>query len=679
MLSRLVAVDPDRPGVGLSLLGEDGGTVWSGVLDDVLFVSTGRPWRRCRPGLRLQRVIMNPERIVITGGLGELAVELVLRAESHRLALDLTWTNPGASPVEDCAVGVQLTVGAPGSRVTVPQVIQHDNPSADPARTVPHSGRGGFVTGEDRLPIPAVCVEPEDGHYVMIIGRPDPAVDEDGRVRYDTLGAESATMIAASGVIMFDGQADLDYVHKAKTAPHPRGYRTVEPGGTISRRLLLEWGRLPAPGRGFSALTRTGRELYPAPPADPDGRSAAIALKASALDARWYEDGPVAGYLKFPAWGEPRNRTNGKRRPDRDFSYGWTGQCLRLAWCDAVLGLRDHRPDRIERCRRVIDFFVSESGDRCPRPALHRLCPRRPAVDRRQPRRHRLIFARAYGESLCDLADVIELFRDHDLPVPESWVEAVITGAEFVSERLLGGLVPLGWTPAGEPVPATPSAAGIPAAHAIAAAHRLSGRPEFLTRARELGDAYRALPGPAFERPYSHATLDAACEDKEAGLYWLRFCLELFDLTGVRRYLDWADEAAEWLLGWVYHWSPRFDADSTLARRGFTAAGWPGVSVQNHHLDVFFPTHDLWRLGRLTGKDHFRAWAEGIDTALRQGICERPGDWGFDVVGEQGEAFFVTDWQERGAANTWNPSWVIALPLWHALLLEQEERRASGR
>jgi hypothetical protein len=37
------------------------------------------------------------------------------------------------------------------------------------------------------------------------------------------------------------------------------------------------------------------------------------------------------------------------------------------------------------------------------------------------------------------------------------------------------------------------------------------------------------------------------------------------------------------------------------------------------------------------------------------------------VVGEQGEAFFQTHWQRRGHSNTWNPSWVIAVPLANAL------------
>lgn len=679
MLNDLVSVDPVRPGVGLRLIDAAGGAAWEGVIGELLILSVGRPWRRTRPGLDQAQVIDDGDRILITGRSGQLSVELDLRAAGSRLAVEARWTNDGTEPIVDCTVGLQWPAGRPGSRVTIPQVIQHDNPSADPERTVPHVGRGGFVTGADRLPIPAVCVEPSDGRYLMIIDRPEARVETDGRVGYDTLGAvagtEPAAILALSGVIMFDGAPDVDYVHKATTAPNPRGYRTLEPGAAITRKLLLEWGDLPRPGRGFVALARAGRSFASPPAADPAGRPTMISLKAEALDARSFCDGEVAGYLKFPAWGEPRKeRPGGKQRPAHDFSYGWTGQCLRLAWCDAALGLRDDRPERIDRARRVIDFYLA--GSAAPAPGLR--YTGYVHDDRSWIGAHRdgseMIFARAYGESLCDVADSVRLLDDHGLPVPDSWTAAVITGAEFVATHLAGGLVPLGWSPEGVPVPAEPCAAGIPAAQTLAAAFRLTGRDDFLRTVRQLGEAYEALPGPAFERPYSHSTLDAACEDKEAGLYLLRFWLELFDLTGERGYLGRAVEVADWLLTWVYHWSPRFDAGTVLADRGFTALGWPGVSVQNHHLDVFFPTYELWRLGRLTGHDHFRAWAEGIDTALRQGICERPGDWGFDVVGEQGEAFFVADWQQRGASNTWNPSWVIALPLWNALRLEQECR-----
>ncbi|MFC7625917.1 hypothetical protein [Microlunatus sp. GCM10028923] len=676
MLNGLIELDPERPGIGLRLLGEDG-PIWDGVVGDLLIMSTGRPWRRTRRGLTSAAVRDEGARVVITGRLEPIAVEIVLRSIGGRLAVELRWTNDGPDPVDDLVVGVQWPAGPPNSRITIPQVIQHDNPSADPDRTVPHVSRGGYVTGVDRLPIPAVCVEPSDGRYLMIIDEPDAEQDPDGRVSYGTLGAvagtEPAAIIALSGSIMFDGVPDLDYVHKSTTAANPRGYRTLAPGGTITRKLLVEGGELPRPGRGFVALARAGRSLGPAPEAEPAGRGTMIDLKAAALDARAFSDGPVAGYLKFPAWGEPRNeRPGGKRRPAHDFSYGWTGQCLRLAWCDAALGLRDARPDRLERARRVIDFYLDGSAA----PAAGLRYTGYVHDDRAWIGAHRrgteLIFARAHGESLCDIADTVRLLADHGLEAPASWTEAVITGAEFVAGSLAHGLVPLGWTPEGVPVSAEPCAAGIPAAQAVAAAYRLSGRGEFLELARDLGERYQALPGPSFERPYSHSTLDAACEDKEAGLYLLRFWLELFDLTGDRSYLSRGEEVAEWLLTWVYHWSPRFDSGSMLDQRGFTALGWPGVSVQNHHLDVFFPTYELWRLGRLTGHDHFRVWAEGIDTALRQGICERPGDWGFDVVGEQGEAFFVTDWQQRGAGNTWNPSWVIALPLWNALLLERE-------
>ena len=43
-----------------------------------------------------------------------------------------------------------------------------------------------------------------------------------------------------------------------------------------------------------------------------------------------------------------------------------------------------------------------------------------------------------------------------------------------------------------------------------------------------------------FARPFSHATLDAACEDKEAGMYFFLCAYELLRRTGEDRYRDWA-------------------------------------------------------------------------------------------------------------------------------------------
>jgi hypothetical protein len=193
----------------------------------------------------------------------------------------------------------------------------------------------------------------------------------------------------------------------------------------------------------------------------------------------------------------------------------------------------------------------------------------------------------------------------------------------------------------------------------------------WLLRAEEVLGHYHRLHAATFERPFAHATLDASGEDKEAGMYFFLAAHELFRLTGRETYARWAEAAADWLLTFVYVWSPEFDEGSTFERRGFKACGWPSVSVQNHHLDVFFPTSELMEFGRATGRADYAEQADRILHAMGQGICTEPGDWGFLTPGEQGEGFFQTNWQRTGEANTWNPSWVIALPLYHALRMRK--------
>lgn len=96
---------------------------------------------------------------------------------------------------------------------------------------------------------------------------------------------------------------------------------------------------------------------------------------------------------------------------------------------------------------------------------------------------------------------------------------------------------------------------------------------------------------------------------------------------------------------------------SQFDRNAFNSIGWPGVSVQNHHVDLFFPVYELWDFGRRMGEPDFVALAERTMYAMGQGIGTEQDGWGFSVLGEQAEGFFPTDWQVRGTSNHWNPSW----------------------
>ncbi|GAA3534559.1 hypothetical protein GCM10022419_012520 [Nonomuraea rosea] len=656
-------------------------------LRGLLTASAGRPWRiePAEPGtVRLQQATVgaadaggaeSPGRaegsgaaeaggaVVVTARAGALGARLELAfTQDGLLTLTTTWRNDSDHEITDVAAGLLLPLPADDAHVTMPGVLYNGNPSSDPDRRVPRIGDrpgDGFVCEEHRLPVPAVNAAWDD-RYVSLFAHPEATRAADGTVAYGSLGvvrAPGLTVAALTGVIAFDGQPDVCYVSKAEVANEPIGYRDLAPGATITTQHTLDWGPVEARGFGFRKLV--GTQLYRDEGARPLSAEDIVRLKTNAMDARWAGD----GYLAYAGTRHRRPRT---------YLYGWTGQCLKLARCDAQLGLERDEPERVERARRAADFYVEGSATpvRGLRHGRYLLDDDRWEMFRKDDAA--FVSSRAHGETIADLAGLAVQFRDAGLDVPPAWQEAVEDAAAlFWHTRLPEGVVPLGWTPQGTPVSQMISAAGIACVQAMLGAYRLSGERVWLLRAEEVLSRYHRLHAATFERPFAHATLDASGEDKEAGMYYFLAAYEMYRLTGRELYAQWAQAAADWLLTFVYVWSPEFDAGSTFERRGFKACGWPSVSVQNHHLDVFFPASELKEFGLATGQTRYAEQADRILHALGQGICQEPGDWGFDVPGEQGEGFFQTNWQRKGEANTWNPSWVIALPLYHALRMRK--------
>ncbi|MFF4622086.1 hypothetical protein [Nonomuraea jabiensis] len=651
---KVVEVVPGEGGPEVRLRHRDAdGPHLRAPLRGLLTASTGRPWRIEHPGA--VHLAPRDEALVVTARTGPLGARLELAfTPDGLLTLTATWHNDSEHEVTDVAAGLLLPLPTGDANVTMPGVLYNGNPSSDPHRRVPRvEPGGGFVCEQDRLPIPAVNAA-WSGRYVSLFAHPAPRRDAEGKVTYDSLGvirSPGLTVAAMTGVIMFDGKPDVCYVSKAEVADDPIGYRTLAPGETITTRHTLDWGPVEPRGHGFRKLVHT-RLHHEDDGARPLGREDIVRLKAGAMDARWTGH----GYLAYEGTRHGRPRS---------YLYGWTGQCLKLALCDALLG-------RPERTRRAADFYVEGSRTRTPglRHGRYLLDDGRWETFRKDGAD--FVSSRAHGETVADLAGIALHFREAGLPVPPAWEEAVEEAAAFFwRTRLQEGIVPIGWTPGGRPFSAMVSAAGIACVQAMLGAYRLGGERVWLRRAEEVLGRYHRLHAATFERPFAHATLDASGEDKEAGMYYFLAAFELYRLTGRDLYAQWAEAAADWLLTFVYVWSPEFDAGSTFGRRGFKACGWPSVSVQNHHLDVFFPTSELMEFGLMTGRPRYAARAETILHAMGQGICREPGDWGFETPGEQGEGFFQTNWQRKGEANTWNPSWVIALPLYHALRMRR--------
>lgn len=639
--------------------------------------SAGRPWREERFRLNAARIEQQGGTLRIEADGGELFLTLELTFDTEGLLrIDTEWENRSALIIYDAAVGLEWELAVRGTEnVTIPHMIYNNNPSADPARLVPHLGLGegkGFICEEHRLPIPCVNVEwREEGgceRFLTMFSLPSYIELPDGTVHYGSIGAykrEGSVAVAAmSGVLMFNGEKDIVYVSKSKIEPYSGGYTDFAPGFALAKSYAMEWGPQKEPGRAFSQAVHRAVRLYDPQGADPLSLEELIRLKAAAMDDRWRETERAAGYVKF----NDRNSFGLVSKHGLHYMYGWTGQCLKLAWCDAFLGFDGQMRERVERCRKAVEFYLGESGTSVPglRSGAYHLSDGR--WDNFRWQQEPVISSRAFGETVSDLADIILLFRSRGEQVPASWMAALEQSVNFLLEAILpSGIFPSTWRLDGSAAETEITAAGIPCLIALIKTWQVTGVRTYLDASRACMERYYVLHAETFERPFARSTLDARCEDKEAGMFFFLAAYELFRLTGEANFRKWAEIAADWQLTYVYMWNPAYDRGTAFREHGFQAVGWPGVSVQNHHLDVFFPTFELWQFGLLIGNEMYVRLARTIFGALGQGICTEPGEWGFTVVGEQAEGFFQSNFQGRGRSNTWNPSWIISEVLHHAL------------
>ncbi|MFC5653616.1 hypothetical protein ACFPYJ_31750 [Paenibacillus solisilvae] len=653
---------------------------YAGTLDRMLICSLGKPWNDEPVRLLNPRVDSDSSAIRLSGFILQFAVTIELTFDKHHmLNVNADWTNSSGKPLSDAAVGLVFPLEArEGEKITIPHMIYNNNPSSDPERVVPKLGDNeGFVCEEHRLPIPCVNAEWTDGDdagFISLFSIPSFTETEDGAVQYGALGVlrqgGRSSLAATSGTVLFNGQKDIYYVGKSKIAPYSGGYLNVNAGRTLSKRYALDWGKLPRSGWGFREVVRKGWQLFEPKGAKPWTMDEIIRLKTNAMDDRWRSSGGAAGYVKF----NDSNDFGKLNRLPFHFLYGWTGQCLKLAWCDARIGFHLQDEERISRCEQAASFYLHGSATGVPglRSCSYELESRTWGYFTMKGKP--VVSSRAYGETISDLADIVELFREQGREVPVQWLNALREAADFfMGATLPSGIYPMGWLKDGAPNDEMVTGAGIPCVIAAAKAYKVTGDRKYLKHAEAVMERYYDLHARTFERPFARSTLDARCEDKEAGMYYFLAAYELFVLTGDSRYEEWAEVAADWLLTYVFVWNPEYDRDAPLRRRHFNAVGWPGVSVQNHHLDVFFPCYEFWRFGQMTGKTEYASIAKLMAEAMGQGICAGPGEWGFTVVGEQGEGFYQTHYHERGNSNVWNPSWVIALVLSNALRLQGEK------
>lgn len=665
----------------------------------LLSYSTGRPWNIDNINWQetCTQETMNGGRISCRDGLVGAAIDW--EWEEAQLMLNLSFENISGKELVDFAGGLLLPVekGA-DCKVTIPHVIYNDNPSADSQKIVPHVGKTageGIIVEEHRLPIPGINVEwKQDDSFPFLTLCTLPQVEQGLDREYWSLGAlreENGVCIALlTGPLMFNGMKDVVYGGRCTPLSYQGGYRTLRPGERLTKRLCLDFGLAPQ-GRGFRNLVQNGYRLLKPRSKEHETYEAMIHYKLHVSDSRFYRVGEACGYLTF---GTANSFGNLSGRPDY-FLYGWTGQNIKIAWCECLYGLEWGEQERFKRGLEVVDFYVRHGKGPAPGLMYGYYMVEEASFQGGWKTSHEPISSRILGEAMSDVLDVMLLLKEYGSAVPSSWEETLREVCAFLMEethQTQSGIYPFAWnldaTVSGQEV----NASGMPCVAVLAKAYEYFGDPVYLAYAKEKYDIYAHLHMDTFDLPFARATMDASCEDKESGIYFFLCAWNLLRLTGDEKYREWAALCADWLLTFVFFWNTGFRPGTVCARKKFETAGWPGVSVQNHHLDVFFPSYELYSFGKATGEERFEVMGRNIRNAMTQGICTKPGEWGFDLIGEQGEHYYHTNYVQsrypgvlahladwRGGNQVWNPSWITAQVLQNNLLFwkdtAQKERK----
>ncbi len=169
--------------------------------------------------------------------------------------------------------------------------------------------------------------------------------------------------------------------------------------------------------------------------------------------------------------------------------------------------------------------------------------------------------------------------------------------------------------------------------------------------------------------------IDCVAVDKETSFPFVVSGLDLYEITGDNKYLEWAIQAAYYFFSWTFQYDALYPDTSDFAKYDYYTQGGTAISAEHHAIDPWgsLLTCEFVRIWKHTGDDKWllRArmmWIQsllGITREEGQIVCGKPRP-----LGSQNEGFFQARWtkyrpncEERGHFNDWLVSWVSAYRL----------------
>ncbi len=163
--------------------------------------------------------------------------------------------------------------------------------------------------------------------------------------------------------------------------------------------------------------------------------------------------------------------------------------------------------------------------------------------------------------------------------------------------------------------------------------------------------------------------IDCTCVDKETAGPFIISALDLYEITGDKKYIDYALRAAYYFCSWLFHYDALYPPQAEFTQYGYYTSGSTAVSTQHPALDQWgeLMCPEFLRLYRITGDEKWRTRARMMWYNATQLIAteDSPPIHGIKrPVGSQNEAFFQCRWghrpdsNDRGHLNDWLVAWV---------------------
>ncbi len=513
-------------------------------------------------------------------------------------------------------LSVRFQCRGKGSGVLLPGILYHGNPSGAKSGRVPvYSGESGeeAIFEEHRFPMPYASLEWKGNECmkgVALHSLPSPVPYGNLQDQWWSLGLiaqeHGTELVLLSGPCASNGKRSVIKASQRGFISYDNAYLNVPPGAIIEKTFYLEAYPVAEKGSGFQRPTRTSLDIFS--PYSLEGLPSfkdIIKAKYRLAKTRWYEEGDIAGFNKYP---------------DRCFFvFGWCGQTAAPGYALQVLDEELGDSKASQMARKSLDFL---SGVEFYDQGFYTWYD----YEKRQWVRRNQSELLSQGQAMLNFANAIRIGRIKGLDVSR-WEHFLRKACDFHANRILSE----DWRPL-----STNQAFFIAP---LCKAYRLFGSDTYRQAAEKAGNVY-ASRHLSMDEPYWGGTLDASCEDKEGAFAALQGFLALYELTNDRKYLKWAEHACDVVLTYVMV----LDIDLPAGRlrdHDFKTRGWTAVSVQNMHIDVFgvLITPDIYRLGQLLDRDELKKLAILMYRSCGQLI---------DPYGSQGEQPHHTNYAQHG-------------------------------